>query len=393
MFAKGEKPPFGIPNHPFRLSPLKGGAGRQKADGEAAMAFAILRTEKIHDWGDASRSDGHNQRMDGYAKAAHLRDPSTPNQPPWYRQKPMILSGGPDWLPKWKQRVGKMKLRKLKEGCRHVLAREVVLTASPEFFEGKTSDQVQKWAEANLRFLKKRFGAERLLFATMHLDEQTPHIHAYLGGLKLKPDGTETLSDRELGLGGEKAALSTLQSEYADHMKAEGFDLDRGMKGSKAKHQTIGEWRRQQAAPPLERVRLPKPPEPTLQDRLQIDTYAAKVGKEAAKEVLRQVAPERQQAKKVKRLEADNRRLEGRITSLETGLKALLAALEAVLGYRPNLSTLEGIKALKTAVMPFQEARAKAAAEQRPQKGEGFQKDAPQQGGQPRQRRGGGLSM
>ena len=40
--------------------------------------------------------------------------------------------------------------------------------------EGK----LDEWCQDNMNYLKKTFGEENLVAATLHLDETTPHIHA-----------------------------------------------------------------------------------------------------------------------------------------------------------------------------------------------------------------------
>lgn len=54
---------------------------------------------------------------------------------------------------------------------------ECVLSATPEFFKNK--EITEKWTQQSLEWLKKEFG-DKLLSAVLHLDEQTPHIHAVI---------------------------------------------------------------------------------------------------------------------------------------------------------------------------------------------------------------------
>lgn len=54
---------------------------------------------------------------------------------------------------------------------------ECVLSASPEFFVN--SKITEQWTQQSVAWLEKEFG-EKLLSAVLHLDEQTPHIHALI---------------------------------------------------------------------------------------------------------------------------------------------------------------------------------------------------------------------
>ncbi|MDQ7005511.1 MAG: MobV family relaxase [Ghiorsea sp.] len=111
-----------------------------------------------------------------------------------------------------------------------VLAVENLLTASPEFFKGKSDLQVREWADESIQSMRKFWGNENIASATLHLDESTPHIHLYA-----IPLIEGKLNCREF-LGGRKK-LSDMQSHYANSMKK--FDLERGVLGSRATHKTM----------------------------------------------------------------------------------------------------------------------------------------------------------
>jgi hypothetical protein len=165
--------------------------------------FAICRTEKIKSWSSLTKSVGHNLRTSGDTRT-HLND-SAP-------EPIRVLCGNADWVASWHVEVDGMHLRKLAQGQTHTLAREFFLGVSPEWAEGKSRQEVDEWATANLCWLRERFGVERVKLAVLHLDEQTPHIAAYLvpraadtnrAGVARSDRGNGwTLSDRVLGLGG-----------------------------------------------------------------------------------------------------------------------------------------------------------------------------------------------
>lgn len=107
-----------------------------------------------------------------------------------------------------------------------VVAVETVCTASPSFFKEKSKEEIEEWAKDTVSFLQK-FWKNNVVYATLHLDETTPHIHAYSvplveGKLACK----QYIGDRQ--------KLSNLQTLYAKEM--EKWGLQRGIKGSKAKH-------------------------------------------------------------------------------------------------------------------------------------------------------------
>ncbi len=122
-----------------------------------------------------------------------------------------------------------------------VHAVEFLLSASPEYFRPNNpteygtydSVHVDAWAQQNIEWLKKEYG-DRIVRAELHLDEATPHIHAYLVPL----DNRGQLNCR--GIFGERKNMFALQDSYAAAMALLG--LERGEKGSKAEHTSVREY-------------------------------------------------------------------------------------------------------------------------------------------------------
>jgi Plasmid recombination enzyme/Protein of unknown function (DUF3991) len=122
-----------------------------------------------------------------------------------------------------------------------VLCVEILLTASPEYFRPGDmtkagqwdGQQLDSWKEANKNWLAEKFG-DKLVRAELHLDESTPHIHAYLVPL----DENGKLNCK--GLFGDRQKLSKFQDSYGKAMEPLG--LDRGVKGSRARHTEVKEY-------------------------------------------------------------------------------------------------------------------------------------------------------
>ena len=318
--------------------------------------FAICRTKKIKTWATLARSAGHNCRTNADERPHLVK--KLAGQPAWASAEIEVLTGEVGWQKDWQTEVEAMHLRKLAQGQSHTLAREFFLGASPEFFEGKSRAEVDAWAKANLEWLAERFGAERVKFACLHLDEQTPHIAAYVVGRKADPKNRGngwTLSDNALGLGGSKAALVELQTEYGVAM--ERFALTRGRRGSKATHQTVAQWRKKMAEP-LPAITVPKPPEATMGDRIDIEAYGKRVAREAAAEVYKQFKPVRQRAQEVPQLRKQLDKLLSEMERFRPLMEAykkredfFAKALGMLIGFEPDLNTQQGmtktVKAVK----------------------------------------------
>ena len=114
-----------------------------------------------------------------------------------------------------------------------VLCYDALLTASPEFFAGKTPEQVNAWAEISLQWVKQKFGEHNIKGAVLHLDETTPHLQ-----LLIIPEHDNRLNARYYTGGREK--MRALWTEYAAAMQPLG--LKRGREFSPAKHKQIKEF-------------------------------------------------------------------------------------------------------------------------------------------------------
>lgn len=156
-----------------------------------------------------------------------------------------------------KPRTGKPdKTGRIQSG---VIAIEVMVSASPAFFDrpGESAEdrdvRIEKWATVEMAALRKRWG-EHLVSAHLHLDEKTPHIHAFTVPLVYKTDGRSKdkrpkwmLSASHL-IGGAKSVMTREQDKHYALVAAHFPELNRGKVGSEAVHQTAAEWQAEQHA-------------------------------------------------------------------------------------------------------------------------------------------------
>lgn len=104
-----------------------------------------------------------------------------------------------------------------------VVALDTLYTASPEFFEGKTQEQTEKFFRDCLQFHQRRFG--HIVSAVIHYDETTPHMH--IVSVPLTADGR--LSAREIV--GNKQNMSRMQDEFFEQI-GRGYGLERGTRSN-----------------------------------------------------------------------------------------------------------------------------------------------------------------
>lgn len=112
-----------------------------------------------------------------------------------------------------------------------VLAVEYVMTASPEWFATATPEQEKAFFQRSLQWLADKYGADRIVTASIHRDEATPHLSAFV--VPLTQD--KRLSAKEFI--GSRDKMRADQTSYAGRVADLG--LERGIEGSKATHQTI----------------------------------------------------------------------------------------------------------------------------------------------------------
>lgn len=181
------------------------------------MAYAIMRMRKHNTFGTL-----------GAAQAHTYRTRHTPNADPARAGLNAVGIGTKgDLVGDVRRRIEAVTARPRKNA---VLALEFLLTASPEWFEGKSDREIKAWAKQSTAWLREEFGRQNVCHAVLHRDETTPHLV-----VMVVPEKDGRLNARSLV--GSPELLSNLQSRYANAMAPLG--LDRGIKGSQAKHQTI----------------------------------------------------------------------------------------------------------------------------------------------------------
>lgn len=112
-----------------------------------------------------------------------------------------------------------------------VLAVEYVMTASPEWWARATPQQQAEFFDRAHKWLADKYGADRIITATVHRDELTPHLSAFV--VPLTQDGR--LSAKEFIGGRQKMRddQTTFAAAVAD------LGLQRGIEGSRATHQRV----------------------------------------------------------------------------------------------------------------------------------------------------------
>lgn len=184
------------------------------------MKYAILRTQKLKSAHAVRRSLMHA-----------FREQETPNADPARKAENTHIGANStvEALDRFNQAMPE-KVRK-----NGVLAVEYLVTASPEAMQGKSREQQDRYFKDALKWLQGKHGAENVIYAGIHRDEITPHMYAYV----VPKDENGKLNCRKF-LGGAKA-LSEMQTDFYQKV-GKSHDLERGIEGSKARHQRVKQF-------------------------------------------------------------------------------------------------------------------------------------------------------
>lgn len=213
------------------------------------MSFVILRTAKLKTAGEIGGSLGHTFRI-----------MDTPNADP----TKLHLNEHENSLEEIKENIkNRLPDNIRKNGVRVV---EYLITMSPDW-EGLGTDAETEFFDNAKRWLKEKHGSENVVGLSIHRDETTPHLVAYI--VPIDPAGK--LNARHF-LGGRQK-LSEMQTDFANQVHHLG--LERGIEGSRAKHTKMKELysdinhRVKPKLPEIQLTRLNEQPKSALLDSKQ----------------------------------------------------------------------------------------------------------------------------
>ena len=130
--------------------------------------------------------------------------------------------------------TGKRKIRT--DAVKHV---DGLITSDKEFFDNQTPEDTKQFFEHAKEFLEQEYGKDNLLYATVHMDEKTPHMH--YGVVPITDDGR--LSAKQVV--GNKKALTEFQDRFNEYVSQRGYDLERGQSRqvTNAKHEQMSQYK------------------------------------------------------------------------------------------------------------------------------------------------------
>lgn len=138
----------------------------------------------------------------------------------------------------------KEKLSNLVESSRAVRKDAVVVcnfivTSDNETMNALGADRQREFFQDSVKWFSDRYGADRVLNATVHMDEATPHLH--IGVMPITQDGR--LSAKAIFT---KTEMKAIQTEFARDV-GEKYGLERGVEGSERTHLSEARFKERKA--------------------------------------------------------------------------------------------------------------------------------------------------
>jgi hypothetical protein len=220
------------------------------------MAYAILRARKMKTAGQMAGMQRHNDRTNNVRNADSDLEHLNQN---------MSLYDTDSIFEDVEKHIEENEVKVKSNSVKCI---EFLLTASPEFFpmekyqkedgnyglRGEGNGRWMNFKKRALDFLDEEFGEGNTVNFSCHLDEKTPHIHAYVVPVVKKERKWKNKSKNgviregistSVGLAaadylGDKQKLRDLQTRFAHKMSDIG--LKRGKEGSLASHENIQKY-------------------------------------------------------------------------------------------------------------------------------------------------------
>ena len=224
------------------------------------MNYAIFRSEPIYTLNDLAQIGSHNKReKKTYNSNPNIKIELSKNNielvPLTEKYVKVFYNLTKDYKKEHDERMKteredrKKTFNQMLNKSKNVVADELLFTATHKFFDNMTIDDIKNWADTCMEFVYEDLGytKKQVLHATVHLDEETPHLHCVVIPLIKKFDkrtNTERYTISKKAYIKDKIHLSELQDKYHQRLTNNGYDLERGIKGSTAKHQKVRELKK-----------------------------------------------------------------------------------------------------------------------------------------------------
>ncbi|MBG3829498.1 plasmid recombination protein, partial [Staphylococcus aureus] len=135
------------------------------------MAYSIIRVAKVKSKTNTKGIQKHVQRQNKNYENMDIDLEKS------YLNYDLVNDSPIDYNQKIEEKIeqnynGKRKIRK--DAVKHI---DGLITSGNEFFKNQTLEETKQFFEHAKTFLEQEYGKDNLLYATVHMDEKTPHMH------------------------------------------------------------------------------------------------------------------------------------------------------------------------------------------------------------------------
>lgn len=117
-----------------------------------------------------------------------------------------------------------------------VLCDEWIITSDKSFFEKLDQEQTREFFETAKNYFAENYGETNIAYASVHLDENTPHMH-----LGVVPMENGKLSSKAMF---SRDELKHIQEDLPKYMNEHGFELQRGRRDSQEQHLSVADYKK-----------------------------------------------------------------------------------------------------------------------------------------------------
>lgn len=214
------------------------------------MGYAVLHLDK---------ASGNEAKMTSHIERTQMPKNADPERTHLNRELIEFPERVNNWTEAIQHRLDNAGLTR-KIGTNQVRAIRMMLTGSREDMKRiEAEGKLDQWCQDNIYWLRKTYGSDNLVSAVLHMDEATPHIHATVVPIvkgerrksikknepsgkkqyrKKNPNAARLCADDVM----TRKNLEKFQDTYAEAMKK--YGLERGIRGSDARHITTQEFYR-----------------------------------------------------------------------------------------------------------------------------------------------------
>lgn len=177
------------------------------------MSYGIIRIQKFHSQAvkgieiHDTRAKDVSHTNEDIDRARSSLNYSLASPPP-----------GVSYLDTAKQNIAALNPKKATRKDAVVMC-QALITSDNAFFKRLTASQERQFFEDALEFIKRRYGAENVISATIHKDEKTPHMHINFTPIKDKKLSAKAIFN--------KIELTELQTAFTREVGTS-YDLARG---------------------------------------------------------------------------------------------------------------------------------------------------------------------